>query len=337
MDYLYPTSGEITQVMQNLLPDLTMNDPLFQVMPINESDAHILEWDQMDDYRGMQQLRGLNGDPAVVANVGGKHFMVEPGVYGEWIAIDEKEITVRRKFGTYNTPITIDDLVMQKSEQLLHRRIKRLKYVGWQVLVYGTFTILAPNGAVAHQDSYLTQNYVSTTPWINAGTSTPLQDLRNMQQLSLGKSASFGSNARMFANRVTANYMLRNTNPADLGGRRGPGLSNLLSMKMIGEVLMGEDLPNLEIYDGGYADEFGTFQRYIPTGTVVIVGQRDDGSDIMEYRMTRNAQNPGAAPGPYTQVMDNQGREVPRQIKVHDGHNGGPVVYFPGAIVTMRV
>jgi hypothetical protein len=52
--------------------------------------------------------------------------------------------------------------------------------------------------------------------------------------------------------------------------------------------------------------------------------------------MTRNANNPGAAPGAYQKVVDNTD-DVPRTVIVHDGHNGGPVVYYPSAICVMTV
>jgi hypothetical protein len=336
-DFTYPTSMELTEISRSLLPDLTQDDIIFKLLPIREVDSHILEWEQQDNYQGMQQFRGLNGDPPRVKALGAKKFLLQPGVYGEFMPVDESDLTVRRKFGTLNTPINIDDLVMQRAEQLLHRRIKRIKFIGWKLLTDGAFYINAPNGATAHVDIYKTQTYVAALSWVNANTSTPLQDLRNIQQMSLGYSINFGSNAIALMNRVTANYMLSNTNPADLGGKRTAGLSNILSMKQINELLTGEDLPNIQIYEGGYEDEAGVYNRFIPTGRIVIVGARSDGGRIGEYRMTRNANNATLGPGAYMKVVDNVNREVPRRIDVHDGHNGGPVLYYPSAIISMSV
>jgi hypothetical protein len=53
--------------------------------------------------------------------------------------------------------------------------------------------------------------------------------------------------------------------------------------------------------------------------------------------MTRNANNPDLAPGPYMRVIDTGEIVIPRSIEVHDGHNGGPVIYFPSAVVVMSV
>jgi Phage major capsid protein E len=333
-EYIYPTSSEITEIGRELQEELTMNDPLFDIMPVREVNSHILEWEQQDNFRGLQQFRGLDGDPPRVTPMGAKRLIVEPGVYGEYMRINEREITTRRKYGTFGSVIDLEDLVMEKTENLLHRRIKRLKYVGWQVIVYGRYTILAPNGAVAHRDAFANQTYAAATPWSDQSNSTPLQDLRNMQLLSLGKSINFGAQAKIYMNRVTANYLLNNTNQQDLGGKRMTGLTSILSMKQINEILTNEDLPNIVIYEGGYEDDNGTFQRYIPTGRIAVVGERMDNADIMEYRMTINANNPSEAPGAYMKVVDTLDREVPRKIDVHDGHNGGPVIYYPSAIIS---
>jgi hypothetical protein len=59
----------------------------------------------------------------------------------------------------------------------------------------------------------------------------------------------------------------------------------------------------------------------------------------MEYQMVRNATNPNMEPGAYTRVWDSAAEDgrPPRRIEVHDGHNGGPALYFPGDIVNMIV
>ena len=53
--------------------------------------------------------------------------------------------------------------------------------------------------------------------------------------------------------------------------------------------------------------------------------------------MTRNANNADMAPGPYVKVVDNGELAVPRNIQVHAGHNGGPVLKYFGSVVIMNV
>jgi hypothetical protein len=34
---------------------------------------------------------------------------------------------------------------------------------------------------------------------------------------------------------------------------------------------------------------------------------------------------------------DGPGKQIPRVIEVHDGHNGGPVIYFGSGLVILTV
>jgi hypothetical protein len=138
-------------------------------------------------------------------------------------------------------------------------------------------------------------------------------------------------------NRKTSNRMLANTNAADLYGRRTAGLGTFNSLDQVNQLLAGDDLPNIVVYDEGYLDSSGTFQPYIADNKVVVVGKRPAGQSLGAYRYTRNANNPDLAPGAYMKIIDTAERSVPRTIEVHDGHNGGCVLYFPSAIVIMSV
>lgn len=332
----YPTNPDLQLIAQDKLPNLVTGRPIFQILPIRNVDADIVMWDQVDNYLGLQQIRGLNGAPQRVKRIGGKRYLMQPGVYGEYAVIDEVEITRRRPFGTFSGAIPIDDLVMQAQDQLLGRRLDRIEKIGWDLLTTGTFSVAGPDGLTYQTDTFSLQTFSAGTAWSTAATSTPLADFRAVQLLSRGHSVDFGARAKAYMNRVTANNMIKNTNAADLGGRRTNGLASVNSLPDINGILLGEGLPQVEIFDGGYLDDSGTFQPFIANAKVVVVGARTDGAAIGEYQMTRNANNPGAAPGAYMKVVDNVDT-VPRLIEVHDGHNGGPAIYFPSAVVVMSV
>ncbi len=336
-NYVYPTNSELQLVAAEKAPVLILADPIFNFVPIVDVDAHLLEWDQLDNYIGLQQVRGLNGQPGNVTAVGGTRFRATPGVYGEFMTIDELELTTRRQFGTFATPINITDLVMQRQDQLLNRRIDRIRYIIWTLLTTGTFSVSNNNGVV-HTDSYTLQTYNAST-WSTASTATPLADMRAVQLLSRGKGVSFGANAVAFMNRVTFNRMIANTNSADLAGRRTAGLSlsTVLSLADTNALFAGEDLPQIVIYDDGYLNDSGTFVPFIGDNVVVVIGQRAGGQVIADYAFTRNANNPDLAPGAYMKVVDRGETDVPRTIEIHDGHNGGPRIYFPGSVVVVDV
>lgn len=336
-DFVYPTSAELREVEQSLIPRLTQDDPIFDLFPIVNVDSHRLIWEQKDNYIGLQQVRGLNGQPARVKRVGLNRYDMEPGTYGEFIELDEKELTIRRRYGTFGQPVSIADLVREAQDQLLVRRVDRARWILWTLLGYGTFSVPAPNGAIIHTDSFPIQTFTASVPWATVATATPLANFRAIQLLGRGQSANFGAGALAFMNRTTFNRLVSNTNTTDIAGRRLGGLQTVLNLNEINAVLAGEGLPTIVIYDDGYLDDNGDFQLYIPDGVVIVVGKRPQGQRVGEYRMTLNVNNPNGQSGAYTRVIDTINIRIPRNVEVHDGHNGGPTIFFAGAVVKMLV
>lgn len=334
---IYPTSQKLMMIEQDLLPVMVENDPVFSIMPMQNEDDDILRWEQKDNFKGLQQIRGLNGDPPRIARIGGKSFVAQPGYYGEFGVVDEREITKRRKWGTFGEPIDIEEPVLEIQAQLLQRRLNRVRRIAWNLLVNGTFSVSTREGVILHTDTYSLQTYTALVAWGTVATARPLADLRLMKLLSRGSSIVFDAQSRIYANASTINNVLQNQNAVDLYGQRVGGGNTVNTVMAANAIFLSNDLPQLVPYDEGFIDDSGTFQLFIPNGVAIGVGRRTNGAALGAYRMTRNAQNPGAAPGPYTQVIDNLGRGVPRQIEVHDGHNGGPVLWYPSAIVRMAV
>lgn len=339
-DVVYPTNVELQQIAQVKLPRLTQDREGFNIFPMRDVDAPILAWEQEDDWVGLQQVRGLNGDPPRVRHQGARQFVAQPGYYGEHETVDEQEITMRRGYGQWTGPVSIDDLIMRLQDKLLGRRLDRIEYIIWTLLGSGTFAVAAANGAILHTDQITLQTFNAGVAWSDAANATPLANWRSVQLYSRGKSVDFGTAARAYMNRVTLNQMLANTNMVDIAGRRTAGLQTVLTLTELNAINAGEGLPTIVPYDQGYLNDAGTFVPYIANSKVIVVGRRTDGSPIGEYRLTRNAQNPGAAPGAYQFISDSMAGpnpRPPRKIEVHDGHNGGPVLVFPSAIVVMNV
>lgn len=336
-DLIYPTSAELDLIAQDLLPRLTAARPIFARFPMVAHDAAMVLWEQEDNYTGLQQVRGMNGAPPRVNRVGLKRYASQPGIYGEYLPLDERTLTERRQYGTFGTPVDVQDLVADAQRQLLQRRLDRVESIIWTLLTTGTFAVTGPSGAVLATDSYTTQTFSAAINWSSQATSTPLADMRAIQLKHRGHSVDFGVGAEAYINRVTLNQFLSNTNAADLGGRRGAGLSTINGPEQLNQLLAMDDLPTLVVYDQGYLDDTSTFQPFIPDGDVVVIGRRADNAPIGEYQLLRNANNPGMGPGPYMKVIDTEEREVPRSVQVHDGHNGGPAIRFPSAVVAMSV
>ena len=333
----YPTNSELQEIAQVKLPRLMEGRLGFDIIPAVDVNAAVLEWEQEDNWTGLQGVRGLGGAPRRVKNVGGKKYQATPGVYGEFITIDEVELTLRRQYGTFNQPIQINDLVMRAQDRLLQRRLDRQEYIIWKLLTTGTYSVSSEDGTIVHTDTYDLQSYNAGIGWSNPATATPLADGRALQLKARGKSVSFGPEALWVMNRVTVNRLLSNTNSNDLAGKRTDGLANIMSIPEVNVLLAKEGLPQIAIYDEGYLDDSGAFVPYIADGETVVVGRRVGGQKIADYAMTRNANNPDMAPGAYMKVVDNGEREVPREIAVHDGHNGGIRFHYPSAVVRATV
>jgi hypothetical protein len=179
--------------------------------------------------------------------------------------------------------------------------------------------------------------------WSDPINSAPLNDLRAVRILDRGTSASFGAPARLKMNRSTFNYLVQNRNPADLYGVRTQGLSGSVegmninqSLNKINEVLTGEDLPTIEIYDETWQGDDGSINLFIPTGTAQLFGKRKSGAPLGRWVMTRNAWNPNRAPGSYYKIIENERPGEP-PLEIHRGFNGGIELHFPSSLVTMKV
>jgi hypothetical protein len=334
-DFIYPSAVALRQVSQELAPRLAANRRAFDILPLNNVDDDLLIWEQRDNFIGLQQIRGINGEPTRVKLTGGKRYSMSPGYYGEYQIIDEMQLTRRRPWGTFTGAIDVGDLVLEAQQKLLQRELDRQELIVWTLLATGTFSV-SDGAAVLQTDSYTTQTFAAGVPWATIATSTPLADIRAIQLKSRGYSVNFGAAARMYMNRTTFNALLSNTNAGDLGGRRGAGLSSINGPAQLNELLAMDDLPAIVVYDDGYIDETGTFQLFIPNNKVIVVGARRDNDPVGEYRITRSAMNPDMGPGSYDKVVDDPD-EVPRTVIVHRGHAGGPILWHPAAVVVATV
>ena len=340
--YTYPTQQELREIEQVKLPVLTDDDEVLQMFPIEESPSWRLRWEQLDNYQGLQQVRGLDGQPGRVKMVGAKSYDFEPGVYGEFTTLTEKMLTEARELGTFDQPAKLDTFVGRAQTLLLNRRIDRIRFILWKLLTAGIFSVAREDGTVLHTDIFPLKTYSAAVAWSTFATSTPYADLRGVVLQQRGQSVDF-TKGKLYMNQKMINNVLSNTNPNDLFGRRAASGATLNSLNDINAITAQQSIPTLIPYDKGYLSDgtdgnaAGTFVPFIPDGKAVLVGARTNGAPLGNYRMTRNANNPNLEPGAYTRVIDHGEDRIPRQIDVHDGHNGGPVIYFPGAIVVMSI
>jgi hypothetical protein len=335
-DLTYPTVQRLEEIEQDLLPTLTLADPVFSEFPIEDDADDVLRWEQMDNYKGLQAIRGLNGDPPNVTRTGLKSYLATPGVFGEYETVDEREITKRRKSGTFDQRIDITDIVLEMQNHLLTRELDRMRYQAWTLAATGTITTITKDGVTLYSDAFPLQTYTAAVPWgpTTTATATPLFDLRTVKLLARGHSVDFGSTATVYANQTTVNYMLNNTNAADLGGKRVLYGATVNALPDANRLYLENGLPQVVPYDGGYYNEAGQFVLFIPNNVAILFGKRPNGRPVGAYRRVFNAVS--KSPGSYMQVLEDP-NVVPPRVTVHRGHSGGVVVRYPSSIVIMKV
>jgi hypothetical protein len=345
MNLTFPTSAALKLVEQAKLPLLTKDDPTFALFPTVSEDTDELQWEQMDTFTGIQAARGLNGEPGRVKNVGFKRMKAEVGYYGDFAEIDELEITKRRKLGTFGDTATINDLIMFRQDYLLAREIDRLRLMVWTLLQTGAYSAFSLTGALIHTDTYAFQSVTAAVPWSNLALATPLADMRALKLRARGFSTYYDSRATMYVNLKQCNYLLNNTNAADLYGKRVEAGSTLNSLSDLNKILAANDCPKIEVYDEGYFPE-GTTPgvdpqvQFLADGKAVVIGPRKSGAPVGDVCQVRNANNADGEPGSYTIVSDSLGNNVapvPRKVRIDRGWNGGLRIYFPSSVAYMNV
>lgn len=336
-----PTSAELDRIQMELFPRYLDGRVGLEIMPFRTTDRDMIIINQPDIFKGMQQFRGLNKPtlPAPEYNPYGNYCEVKPGYWGEHSPpIDEEQMT---RWGspmiTCPGNLDITDWITQKQSQLLERRANRIEYNIWQTLVFGRYTALNSSGQIIFEQNFNVQTLSVAIPWTNFAGSFPLRDFRTIQLLGRGTSARFDTCARAYMNRITANALMSNINPNDVGRVGLSACCVFMSPEQINQQFAAQGLPQIVIYDQGYVDDNGTFFPYIPDGYVIIVGCRPNNVPPGYYWLTRNAVGCSVSSGFWQKLHDTCDREVPRTITVLDGHNGGPALEYPRMVVSMRV
>jgi len=335
---VYPTNAEVLQLQMDLLPRYAEGRLGFQVLPFRNSDYDRIIFQQPDIFRGLQQWRGLGQPTRVVGayNPYGRHCEVRPGYWGEHDYIPEEFMTTAAQPATCSAVLDLTEHVARLQMRLMERRYNRTEFLIWQALVFGRYEALNEQGQIVQEASYAIQQVSSGIPWSNILTATPLDDFRQIKLRSRGTSASFGVDSMAVMNQVTFNCLARNQNPNDVGKAGLSACCTFMGLDIVNQQFAAQGLPQLKVYDQGFVDEADNFQPYLPDGYVVVVGKRPGVDPIGHYQLTRNAVGCVESSGFWQKLVDTCDREVPRKITLFDGHNGGPAIEYPRAVVVLR-
>lgn len=334
-----PTNAEMQTLQQDLMPRFINGRLAYNLLPFKESDFAQIIFHEPDIFRGMQNWRGLDKPTRTVRdhwNPYGSMRAVEPGYWGESDCISEAFLTRAAQPGTCMEVIDLTEHIVRRQERLLERRYNRIEFNIWQALIFGKYEALSDSGQVMEQQFFNVQQVSSIVPWSDPLLSTPMADFRCIKLRGRGTSASFGPTANAYMNAVTANCLFRNLNPVDIGKSALTACCTWQGLDVINQQFAAQELPKLHIYDEGFVDENGNFFPYLPDGYVAILGTRPGNVPLGHYWLTRNAVGCAISSGFWTKLVDTCDREVPRRISLYDGHNGGPAIEYPKAVIVLR-
>lgn len=340
----YPTNAELNELQRLMLPRFAEGRLGLQLAPTRETDRAEIIFNTPDIFRGMQQWRGLDKPtPSVPINYNhwGVWCKLTPGYWGEHEKVTEELLTIAAsRHSLCAEPIDLFEVISELQGLLMERRYNRVEFNIWQGFIWGSYEALNHQGKVVQEATFNINKVAVSTPWADADNSTPLMDIRCMQLLQRGTSTSFGSCARVYMNQVTVNCLLRNRNTWDLGKHGVSACCDPFTLDRVNEILLANNLPTIEVYEGGFYDDAGGFHTYIPDGRFVIVGCRPGGVPIARYWLTRNAVDcvnaTGVGSGFVQRLLDNCNIEIPRQIKLYDLHNGGLGIHYPHAVISVE-
>lgn len=345
----YQASGDVRKILPIKYDLMTLNDPIFQVMPITSVDAGKVIWDVPDSTLGITAGRRPDSPYGVVQRLGANRFSADPGYYGDQLVINEQMANESAEIGSFQGPVDVTALQMRDQDQLIARAFQRLKLVGWTMFCTGKYTTVDSNGQLVMADQAQLTPFTTTISWALPATSTPLADLRNLYERHLGQSVSFGRDARIYLAQPDVNALLANSNPNDLGAKLRVWLGTSqqgtqpMTLADVNSYLLEADLPQIVAWDDNYLDSNNVAQRYIQPGFGVCVGKRLRNEPVAEFVMTRNVEIKYGRPGSKTSLsgFDNLYFDVrmehgPWRLISLLGFNGAPALYYPGAIVPFR-
>lgn len=304
-----------------------------KLMPIVNVNEVTLEYERNAVTRGLQFARGIGGTPGPVNKPGFESRTVSPGYYGDAYRINEKELIDKREVGSWTEFDSEGKQTGRASEFLTQRYLDRVENNIFTFLLTGGFEAKNIQGVPYYQPVYDVDAVTPGTLFSDLANSTPrryLQDrIATLHQR--GFSVRFDKGWMVMSSK-TAITMLNNTNANDIGGRRFDMGQTTNSFKEMNQLFVANGIPEATIYDEGYFPETGSFSLHVPEGKILLIGVRQDGEPIGEYRQTRAAQNANSNPGEWYKVVDNRDREGAPEVVAEAGHNGGPVPYYPEAV-----
>ena len=320
-----------------------------EIMPFTESMTQRVQWDELDNERGMTAPSNLKSDPKIDLRPGSKLREYKPIPFKETDVVTEDELLEARAYGTLGGVVSLHEIVGRVIRSRSDKTFIRCEWLRWQTL-QGEFTI-NENGVYVHE-TFPVQTYDALVDWDDRANAVPLQDDNAVAMMFDGTGAS-PEGAIAYLNQKTLNWRLENTNPEDLAGYRTDNTTLTFDLELMNKIAIRRGTPQYKLYNKGYHDREGVFTKFIDDGNVVVVGNRGS-QKVGDFNMTpsfHRIKNGLPAPG-FFNVLEVNGKGNPGVVEVSaadlgTGRNpsiantggvyGGTRLKFPRSVIKMVV
>lgn len=320
-----------------------------QIIPFKETGAQKVQWDELDNEKGMTTAHQQDSDVKVTERPGSQLREYTPIFFKESELIKESELLNARAWATLGGVVNIDDLVADRLRSRIDKDFIRAEWLIWRMLL-GSIAI-SENGVTVNEIINV-QTHTPTVAWNLPATAAPLTELEAACLKFYGTGAS-GAGAKLYINRKTLNNILAVTNASDIAAFRNANYVNLTySLEELNKIFEARGLPMFVLYDEGYITSNGTFTTFIPDGKGVLVGKRDGAMPMGNFMLTPSLhkQNGGMPSGGFFSLITVNGQpnssgavsvsqlgqaENPK-IKVMTGFYGGPTLYYPQSVIVIN-
>ena len=322
-----------------------------KLCPLVNTQAQVVESDELDNDVGMTGVHTMDTDPRVRRRPGSRLHSFEPIPHKETELIKESEMLKARAWGTLGGVINIEYLVMDAFRRAMGMDDIRIEWEIWQMF-QGELNI--DENGYKLEEEFAIQEFTPNVAWDDLENAKVLSDLDTVSQMFVGTGAS-AQGAVMVGNGVTLNKIFENKNTDDLKGFTNENFRvATYSVEDLNKLLTARKRPTFLEYDEGFYRTKQEFEKFIPDGTLIVVGKRMAGQQNTEYKLTptlHRTQNGMPAPGRFafltvngqpnvtgTQAVSLQqlGQHGNPNIGVVHGFYGGPIMRYPRSIIKVN-
>ncbi|PYS88980.1 MAG: hypothetical protein DMF64_18930 [Acidobacteria bacterium] len=347
--YRFPTNLSMTEVTQEYMIE---REKLLgiQIAPFEEFMTQEVEWDELDAERGMTAPHNMRSDPKIDRRPGSKLRKYSAIPFKETDVVQEEELLRARQYGSLYGVVDLHWIIARIMKARVDKTFLRAEWCIWSM--FRGLLDINENGVRVHE-TFPVQTFDSAVDWDQFVTATPLADDMAVALRFAGTGAS-AKGAKAYCNQATLNMRLKNRNEDDLYGLRKNATSVVFGLKEMNELLDERGLATYEVYDEGFNDDDGDFERWLEDDEVVVIGKRPQGQKVAGFAMTPSLhliKNGMQAPG-FFSILEVNGHgnsgmtEVSAadlgagknpKLEITGGVYGGPRLPYPRSVIHMQV